>query len=205
MDKILTHAVGWVVVGFMGMLAVTLVWQICTNKISFEKLLSEPNGDASLSRLQFLIFTFVIALSLFLVVVGHPGAPAFPASIPTEILTLLGISGSSYLVSKGIQFSNPAGIARPALAITPGTLGPPIAAGAQQVFSALAANAAPGNPQPAITWALDAPAEGTLEVLAQNQARYTAPAPLPAAPSNTVTIRAQAPGFEDATVVVKFR
>src|SRR6266851_2034799 len=94
-------ASGIVIVIFTGLLAGTILFWIWTGKITLYKLLSEPNGDASLSRLQFLIFTFVIALSFFLIVAGH-APPVFP-SIPPEVLTLLGISGSSYLVSKAIQ------------------------------------------------------------------------------------------------------
>jgi hypothetical protein len=45
---------------------------------------------------------------LFLVIVST-SPPSFP-TIPGTVLSLLGISGSSYLVSKGIQFSDPAGI-----------------------------------------------------------------------------------------------
>jgi hypothetical protein len=55
-----------------------------------------------MSRFQLLIFTLVIALSLFLVVVSKM---QFPDTIPPEILTLLGISASTYAVSKGIQVS----------------------------------------------------------------------------------------------------
>ena len=53
-----------------------------------------------MSRFQLLIFTLVIALSLFLVVVSNM---KFPDSIPPEILTLLGISSTTFAVSKGIQ------------------------------------------------------------------------------------------------------
>jgi|SRR5579862_3040488 len=59
-------------------------------------------GSASMSRFQLLIFTFVISISLFLIVVNKG---AFPDKIPPEILTLLGISASTYAVSKGIQNS----------------------------------------------------------------------------------------------------
>jgi hypothetical protein len=52
-----------------------------------------------MSRFQLLIFTFVIALSLFLVVTTKGEFPP----IPTEVLMLLGISATTYGVSKGIQ------------------------------------------------------------------------------------------------------
>jgi hypothetical protein len=76
-------------------------------KIDLTHLLSEAGGGASLSRFQFLIFTFVISLSLFLIVVSTNN---FPAKIPPEILTLLGISASTYAVSKGIQATSPGGL-----------------------------------------------------------------------------------------------
>lgn len=76
---------------------------IASGKIDISKILEEKGTDgASMSRFQLLIFTFVIALSLFLIVV-HTGD--FPTKIPPEILTLLGISASTYAVSKGIQNS----------------------------------------------------------------------------------------------------
>jgi len=64
-----------------------------------------------------LIFTFVISLSLFLIVVANakllqtneniirkpsPTLPQFP-DVPGGVLALLGISASSYTVSKAIQ------------------------------------------------------------------------------------------------------
>lgn len=76
---------------------------IASGKIDISKILEEKGSDgASMSRFQLLIFTFVIALSLFLIVVSKG---AFPDKIPPEILTLLGISASTYAVSKGIQTS----------------------------------------------------------------------------------------------------
>ena len=76
---------------------------IASGKIDISQILEEKGtGGASMSRFQLLIFTFVIALSLFLIVVSKG---AFPDKIPPEILTLLGISASTYAVSKGIQSS----------------------------------------------------------------------------------------------------
>jgi hypothetical protein len=78
---------------------------IASNKIDISGILGEKSSDgtiggASMSRFQLLIFTFVIALSLFLIVV-HTGD--FPKAMPPEVLTLLGISATTYAVSKGIQ------------------------------------------------------------------------------------------------------
>lgn len=71
-------------------------------QIDLSGLLSEDSGGASMARLQLLIFTFVISLSLFLLVVSSKDTMSFP-KIPTEILTLLGISASTYGAGKALQ------------------------------------------------------------------------------------------------------
>src|SRR5260370_14303058 len=76
--------------------------------IKLDSLLNEADGTASMSRFQLLIFTFIIGLSIFLMVVAVK-PPKFPV-IPKEILTLLGISATTYVASKGIQFSRPEGL-----------------------------------------------------------------------------------------------
>lgn len=101
--------IGWTVTIFFGSLGGIILWFIIKGKINLEKLISEPNGDASLSRFQLLIFTFVIAMSLFLIIVSTT-PPSFPITIPVEILGLLGISGGSYLFAKGIQTSRDIGL-----------------------------------------------------------------------------------------------
>jgi hypothetical protein len=78
---------------------------IASGKIDISGLLMEKDGTgatgiASMSRFQLLVFTFVIAMSFFLIVVS---TGRFPDKIPTEVLTLLGISATTYAVSKGIQ------------------------------------------------------------------------------------------------------
>lgn len=75
---------------------------IASGRIDISKLLSEVGGGASMSRFQLLIFTFVIALSFFLIVTCECKFP----EVPTEVLILLGISASTYGVSKGIQASS---------------------------------------------------------------------------------------------------
>jgi hypothetical protein len=74
---------------------------IATGRIDLSKLLAEDGGGASMSRFQLLIFTFVIALSFFLVVVANSKFP----DVPADVLALLGISATTYGVSKGIQAS----------------------------------------------------------------------------------------------------
>lgn len=100
----------WVALGFLGLIGVAILYNVFTGKIDLSGLISEPNGDASMSRFQLLVFTFVIAASLFLIIASAGPPPAFPKEIPNGILILLGISSSSYLVSKGIQSSSPEGL-----------------------------------------------------------------------------------------------
>ena len=104
----LTAASGWIALGFLAFLGLAIVYYILTERIDLSQLISEPNGHASMSRFQLLVFTFIIGASLFLIIAA-PSPPAFPKEIPNGILVLLGISASSYLVSKGIQFSTPEG------------------------------------------------------------------------------------------------
>ncbi|HEY7307019.1 MAG TPA: hypothetical protein VH601_23030 [Bryobacteraceae bacterium] len=118
----LTLAAGWVALGFIALLGIAVLWYIFTERIDLTFLISEPNGDASMSRFQLLIFTFVIAASLFLII-ASPSPPRFPDQIPQGVLILLGISSSSYLVSKGIQFSRDEGVigGTPEVKILPAT------------------------------------------------------------------------------------
>lgn len=97
----LALVIGWMLAAFIGLLGITVIWLIISGKINLSKLISEPSGDASLSRFQFLIFTFVIAMCLFLLTIKSGSFP----SVSPEILALLGISGGSYVISKGIQAS----------------------------------------------------------------------------------------------------
>ena len=102
-------AAGWLIFVFIGLLGVMILWRIADGSIDLSSLLSEPNGDASISRFQLLVFTFVVGICLFLVTIYGKDGPKLP-DIPGTVLSLLGISASSYLVSKGIQFSNDAGL-----------------------------------------------------------------------------------------------
>ena len=80
--------------------AAMVLWKIFKDEIKIDGLLTEPglDGKASLSRFQFLIFTFVIA-GLFLLLSIEAGTFV---DVPNNVLVLLGISGGSYLVSKGM-------------------------------------------------------------------------------------------------------
>jgi hypothetical protein len=99
----LTMSIGYGLLVLMFAYGMTILVAIINGEIDLSTLLSE-DGKASMSRFQLMIFTFVIALSLFLMVTetGSSGDPKFP-EVPASVLTLLGISASTYAVSKGIQ------------------------------------------------------------------------------------------------------
>lgn len=108
---------GFIVIAIilLGFAAIVL-WKIFRNEISLVGLVAEPpqpdspkdaSGNvktkASLSRFQFLIFTFVIA-GLYLLLSIEAGTFV---DIPNNVLALLGISGGSYLISKGVGKPSP--------------------------------------------------------------------------------------------------
>ena len=103
--ELLALAVGITLIGFIALLGALILWNMARGRIDLARLISEPapSGGASLSRFQFLVFTFVIALSYLLVVLGE-ATPKFP-DVPPGVLALLGISSVSCMVSKGIQTS----------------------------------------------------------------------------------------------------
>lgn len=104
--SLLTQVFGFVLCLIVGALGLTIIVWIWTGKIDLSALLSEANGQASMSRFQLLIFTFVIAISLFELVEMRVNNNGFP-DIPNGVLTLLGISASTYAVGKGISYSQP--------------------------------------------------------------------------------------------------
>lgn len=98
---------GYVGVTVVSLFALVVLWQIVIGRIDLAKLISEKDGSASMSRFQFLIFTFVIGFGLVLLIIiqAKANTAAFPA-INSGVMALLGISGGTYAVSKGIQKSN---------------------------------------------------------------------------------------------------
>jgi hypothetical protein len=90
---------GYIVVITVGALAILVVWNVLIGKIDLRYLISEEDGSASMSRFQFLIFTFVVAMCVMVLTLESGEFPKLDA----EIVALLGISGGSYVVSKGIQ------------------------------------------------------------------------------------------------------
>lgn len=167
-------AAGLVACGFVGLLGAIVLWKIASDRIDITYVISEANGDASMSRFQLLIFTFVIAMSFFLVVVGNgETAPRFPETIPAGVLTLLGISASSYLVSKGINTSAGSQVA---LVVNPTAVTLP--AGGVQQFTAQAINLSTN-----VRWSISPPQAGFIAA----NGLYTAPAAVPARQVVTVT------------------
>lgn len=101
------------IVGFVAFAAVivafaaAVLWQIIEGNINLFGIIAEPDSvatvergpKASLSRFQFLVFTFVIA-GLFLMLSIESGG--FVA-IPDSVLVLLGLSGGGFVVSKAVS------------------------------------------------------------------------------------------------------
>ena len=104
-DGILWAVAGWMAVVFIGLAGLIVLWRMYHSPL-LGTLWVETTADgnapinkASLSRFQFLIFTFVIAMGLLYVIFLNGKFP----DIPSSVYILLGISGGSYIVSKGIQ------------------------------------------------------------------------------------------------------
>lgn len=95
----LTLAIGYGALLLVFLFGAIVLTNMATGKIKLDELLEEESGGASMSRFQLLIFTFVISLSFFLLVAKSNQFP----QVPAEVLTLLGISGTTYAVGKGIQ------------------------------------------------------------------------------------------------------
>jgi len=98
MNLVLTPLFGSVAL-FLALLQALLIWRMYTNKIDLTQLISDGNGQASLSRFQFLLFTFVIAVGILYLTIKDG---AFPV-LDQGILVLLGISGASYVVGKSLD------------------------------------------------------------------------------------------------------
>src|ERR1700761_2679733 len=108
MDGLL-EAFGVAFLVFMGLLSTLLLWKMWTGHIKLDTILEEANGDASVSRFQFLLFSLIVAVGIFLFIVDQLRLP----DIPPSILVLVGISASTYAVGKGISYSRPEGVIKP--------------------------------------------------------------------------------------------
>ncbi len=113
------HGLSWLILisaymimTLIGLFAVVVLWKIYNNKIDLKMLISEKNGDASMSRFQFLIFTFVIGMGFLLLTVSNISLSTPTIEFPKvgiEIFALLGMSSGGYLISKGIQKKSESG------------------------------------------------------------------------------------------------
>jgi hypothetical protein len=93
---------GAIIVGLIGILGFLLLVSIARGDIELDSLLTEKGAagaPASLSRFQFLVFTFVVAMCLVVLTLESGEFP----QLNEDILVLLGISGGSYVVAKSIQ------------------------------------------------------------------------------------------------------
>ena len=91
--------VGFALVILLLLIGIVLVWKIFTGAINIDNLLLDDQNKSSLSRFQFLVFTFVIA-GLYLLLCLESGSFV---SVPQDTLLLLGLSSGSYVLSKGID------------------------------------------------------------------------------------------------------
>ena len=150
--SLMAQICGFVLCAFIALLCATIIGLIWLGKIDLSQLISEPSGDASMSRFQLLVFTFVIAISFFVLVEANHGA--LP-DIPNGVLTLLGISASTYAVSKGISYSQPQLLTpQPGSAVAQGTDGTSAQAAADVASEhAAAAQAAAAATQAALSQA----------------------------------------------------
>ena len=192
-------AASWLILGIIASFAFTIVVLIWRGIINLQRVISEPTGDASMSRFQLLIFTFVIATSFFLITVNKGEF----AEVPSSVLGLLGISAGSYVVSKGIQFSKDAGVQGAAtIAIAP--LVSSVSAGSSISLMASVTGVLDST---VVLWSIEPPTgKGALTVGSAPRslsATFTAP-PLVAgmgALGGTVTVRATASGQTAVTSI----
>jgi hypothetical protein len=89
-------------------LGAIVVIKMAIGTIDLRYLVAEQDGSASLSRFQMLLFTFVIAAlyflySLYALYSFRNGEAIVLPEIPGSVLGLMGISGGSYLLAKGIS------------------------------------------------------------------------------------------------------
>ncbi len=112
---------------------------IATDTINISALLEEKgSGGASTSRFQLVIFTFVIGLSFVLIVATTGKFPELPANV----LALLGVSATTYGVSKGIQAGSNAA--------KPGAPAPSAPATTTTVAATTTGAPTPGAPAPSV-------------------------------------------------------
>jgi uncharacterized membrane protein YfcA len=98
---VLAKILASVITVLLGMFATVVLAKMFCGPIDLRLLVSEQDGSASMSRFQFLIFTFVIATSYLLLASKASGMTL--VEVPNGVLGLIGISGGSYVGSKVVQ------------------------------------------------------------------------------------------------------
>jgi len=86
-------------IGFLLLYSVVM-WKIFKNEIDLGSIIQEKDssGKSSIARFQLLVFTLTIA-GLYVILSIEAGTLI---DVPAGALALLGISGGSFLISKGI-------------------------------------------------------------------------------------------------------
>ncbi len=102
-DRYLKTAAGYTALLLVFLFGVVVLYAMVNGDVDVAELIGEHGGGASMSRFQFLVFTFVIALGIIFLLAKDGKFPDLNANL----LALVGISASTYAVSKGIQASNP--------------------------------------------------------------------------------------------------
>lgn len=99
--KVATAVIAYVfAAGFLGLFWV-IILKVASDKINIGSIIVEGDGSGkgSISRFQLLVFTLTIA-GLYLILCIENGALI---DVPNGALGLLGISGGSFLMSKGMS------------------------------------------------------------------------------------------------------
>lgn len=94
-----------------------------TFKWDMHRLMCAEDGNASMSRFQLLLFTFAIAGGYFYLLLQRGGFPEVNAGA----MALLGLSGGTYVLSKGIQASRDAASQTAAAGASAAPTAPPAA------------------------------------------------------------------------------
>ena len=108
-------ALNWIVVVASGGLTIFVLYLLFRYREELSDMLQEANGKGSISRFQMLFFTLTIGGSYVAQVIGKG-----TATLDANALALLGISGGSYVLSKGISAGSDLG-KDPSQAQTPPT------------------------------------------------------------------------------------
>ncbi len=88
---------------FLAAVEAFIIWNLVFNarKWDLSRLLCAEDGAASMSRFQLMLFTFAIVGGYFYLTIQYGKFP----EVDQGAIGLLGISGGTYAISKGIQAS----------------------------------------------------------------------------------------------------